>query len=1023
MSIPQAEAEIVRPHGIVLDGTIGTAGKNELQGPDFEIIPEYGEQQGRNLFHSFQKFNLYANESATFTGPETVQNIISRVTGGESSWINGKIASEIPHANLYLLNPAGVMFGPDSSLDIEGSFHVSTAAYLNLGKMDRFYSNTSLNSVLTSSPPIAFGFLDNNFSSITLEGEGEIQAENIENQTTGLVVKNGRTISFISGEIEIKNGSFYRTKEIRYDYFDQPHETDVSIKLGSLTAPQGQINLISVTSPSEVNINEVDTSLSNHSGSIHILDKSILDVNSGNIYILGGDILIKDSVIKANTTGENNGGTVDIQANNISFINGSRILITNHGNGFGSGINLNASENIIFSGENEYGESSIIDAASESIDDNGGDSGDIVIQAENITFSDGATIIGNAYGGGKGSDITLKASSSVKLFQSNTQGEVSKIFLNTYSTSEKAGHGGNITIDAKDIVFENGASIYSMTFGHGNLGTVSLTAEKQIDFSGINNEPFFIYLKKRMFDDNSKRNPGGIFSIVLPWSNGGNCGKISIKGGDITLNNTSMILSDTYGPGNSNNISIIAEESLIVNGSIDTNFLRSQISSSSMPIGPVVGGDSGDISIQTKHLLLSNGGYITTSTTGFYAIQSGCAGNIHLDVSGTIKISGVNPYGTISSDILASSGIYVGSGGLNNTGEAGNILLESGKLIIEKGGKIGGNTIGNISGGEIDIRVTDLISITGDSSSEKFIPGKGIQIVQSSGFFSTSLGYDKDTGSSGRIFLSTDLLLLGDKGEISTSSEGGGNAGNITLDLNNCILRNDAQISSASNNDTYGGLAGTIHIDADDSIHILDNSKLTTEAVNSIINNNNDSLSGKISLSPGRLLFLSNSEISTSVQGGNGKGGDIDISQPKFVALNKSKIIANAYKGSGGNILINSEQFIQSSDSIVSASSRLGVNGNINITSPVVNIAEDLTFIVENNMDVEQWVKTPCEARTAKNVSRFFIKNLDASPIDYYDWWLTSKDYELNQPAKDTHIDQKLVNDYLKKFLDYFETY
>jgi len=958
IAIPHVQAESVRPHGIVVDGTIGTSGEMALQGPDFEIKPEYGEQQGSNLFHSFEKFNLYASERARFTGPETVQNIISRVTGGEYSWINGTIASEIPDANLYFLNPSGVIFGPDSSLDIEGSFHVSTADYLSLGQMDRFHSDMSTTSVLASSPPIAFGFLDNNFSEIRLKGKGEIHDESNEDQATGLVVQTGKTISFISGAIEIKQGAFYRTTEIIYDNNDPPYATDVSIKLGSLTAPQGQINLIGVSSPGEVNIHDFDVSMIKFSGNINVLSQSLLDVNAGDIYIRGGDVLVDDSVLRANST-----------------------------------------------------------------IDNTSNRGEIVIHAENITFSHGATIFGNTYGSGKGSDILLKASNAVKFFQSNPQGEVSKIILNTFSTNKDAGHGGNITIDARDIVFENGASIYNMTFGHGNVGKISMIAWEKIDFSGINNEPFFIFLQKRMFGVTRRINPGGIFSIVLPWSNGGNCEAVSVKGGDITLNNTSMILSDTYGPGNAGNISIIAEESLIVNGSLDSNFLRSQISSSAMPTGPFVGGDSGNISIKAKNVIIENGGFITSSTNGYYAIQSGRAGNISLEVSDTIRISGVNPYGTDSSDYLRSSGIFVGSGGPNNSGEAGAVLLKSGTLIIEKGGLISANTIGNISGGNIDIHVRNQIHITGDSSSEEFIPGQGFQIFQNSSIMSSSRSTKKDSGPGGSIFLSSDRLILDNKGTISTASEGGGNAGNIMLDINHCSLRNDAQISSASNHDTYGGLAGTIHIEAADSIHLSDNSKLTTEAVHSRIDNNNDALSGKISLAPGRLLFLSNSEISTSVKGGSGKGGDIDISQPQLVSLNKSKIIANAYKGSGGNIVIDSDQFIQSADSIVIASSRLGVNGNIDIKSPVINITGDLNAIVENNMDVEQWVKTPCEARLGINVSQFIITDLDASPIDYYDCWLTLKENELNQEEKDIDIDHQLVDDYIKKYFDFFESY
>ncbi|OQX27092.1 MAG: hypothetical protein BWK80_07005, partial [Desulfobacteraceae bacterium IS3] len=132
--IAPSYADGTHPQGIKLDGTVGTAGKIDLPGPNYAIKPEYGKQSGTNLFHSFQQFNIHNGESATFSGPASVKNIISRVTGGSASWIDGKLASTISGADLYFLNPAGVMFGSNASLDLSGSFHVSTADYLRLGE-------------------------------------------------------------------------------------------------------------------------------------------------------------------------------------------------------------------------------------------------------------------------------------------------------------------------------------------------------------------------------------------------------------------------------------------------------------------------------------------------------------------------------------------------------------------------------------------------------------------------------------------------------------------------------------------------------------------------------------------------------------------------------------------------------------------------------------------------------------------------------------------------------------------------
>src|SRR3954465_15340494 len=110
---------------VATDGTVGR--KVRLGGKNVIVGADLGQVRGRNLFHSFQRFDVPAKGSVTFTGPKRLDNVISRVTGGDPSRINGKLASKVPGADVYLVNPAGVVFGPGSSLDVPGSFHASTA--------------------------------------------------------------------------------------------------------------------------------------------------------------------------------------------------------------------------------------------------------------------------------------------------------------------------------------------------------------------------------------------------------------------------------------------------------------------------------------------------------------------------------------------------------------------------------------------------------------------------------------------------------------------------------------------------------------------------------------------------------------------------------------------------------------------------------------------------------------------------------------------------------------------------------
>src|SRR5687768_11874824 len=108
---------------IVTDGSVGP--KVSLQSGQIEIGADLGTRRGDNLFHSFETFGIIAGQTATFTGPGAIRNVISRVTGGDVSNIDGTLASRVGQANLYFLNPAGVIFGPNAKLDVPGSFHVS----------------------------------------------------------------------------------------------------------------------------------------------------------------------------------------------------------------------------------------------------------------------------------------------------------------------------------------------------------------------------------------------------------------------------------------------------------------------------------------------------------------------------------------------------------------------------------------------------------------------------------------------------------------------------------------------------------------------------------------------------------------------------------------------------------------------------------------------------------------------------------------------------------------------------------
>jgi filamentous hemagglutinin family protein len=207
---------------IVTDGTVGP--KVSLHGGEIEIGANLGSRRGDNLFHSFEKFGIASGQTATFTGPGAIKNVISRVTGGEISNIDGKLASRVGQADLYFLNPAGVMFGPNAKLDVPGSFHVSTAHELRFADGARFSALDKTGSGLTVAPPEAFGFLDRPLGRIVVE------------QSQLRLIAPGKTLSLVGGDLVIDGG-----------------------QTGSVGAEDGVVHLVSAAAPGAVRIADAAT--------------------------------------------------------------------------------------------------------------------------------------------------------------------------------------------------------------------------------------------------------------------------------------------------------------------------------------------------------------------------------------------------------------------------------------------------------------------------------------------------------------------------------------------------------------------------------------------------------------------------------------------------------------------------------------------------------------------------------------------------------------------------------------------
>ncbi len=180
---------------ISTDGSMGNS--QVFNGTNVSISQDVGTTVGNNLFHSFSEFNINQGQTVTFTGADNLQNVISRVTGGNPSVIDGTLKSEIKNADFYFINPNGITFNANAQIDVPAAFHVSTADKIDFGKNRTvFYSNLDKKSTLSSESPVSLGFL----------GTSKTNNGLLYINHSKLSFKDNSVVDFIAGNITIEGG-------------------------------------------------------------------------------------------------------------------------------------------------------------------------------------------------------------------------------------------------------------------------------------------------------------------------------------------------------------------------------------------------------------------------------------------------------------------------------------------------------------------------------------------------------------------------------------------------------------------------------------------------------------------------------------------------------------------------------------------------------------------------------------------------------------------------------------------------
>src|SRR5262245_15205129 len=263
---------------IATDGSLGAeveigADGDALGHSNYQIGAELGALRGDNLFHSFARFGIPVNDTATFEGPDHVRNVIARVTGPDASHIDGTLRSTMPLADVWLLNPRGIVFGEPAQLDVKGSFHAATADYLDFAETgERFDARLQLSSVLSAAAPSAFGFLPET-----------IAAEPIDVNGSALSVLDGKTLELAGGDLTLT-------------------DADLIAPAGTIRLRGGKI------------VVEQDS---------HVLAKNVDSPKPGRIEVDASDsLLVDDSLLSVNTSGTGDAGTIDIASPTVTFRHG-----------------------------------------------------------------------------------------------------------------------------------------------------------------------------------------------------------------------------------------------------------------------------------------------------------------------------------------------------------------------------------------------------------------------------------------------------------------------------------------------------------------------------------------------------------------------------------------------------------------------------------------------------------------------------------------------------------------------------
>jgi filamentous hemagglutinin family protein len=657
------------------DGTLPT-NVNNIGGGVYEITGGNQPNNGANVFHSLKDFSIRSGDTARFVHSQGIDNIITRITGGSPSQINGTIqtlingTTDIGRANLFVINPSGIIFGENARLDVGGSFFATTADKMKFADGTEF---SAANPMLTISVPIGLQYGSNPNSSIRVQGNGNNLRPDFSsgyldrsNRPQGLhyVSPTGNTIALVGG--------------------------DVVVDGGNITLPGGKVEIWSVKS-GEVSLVKNNQQLQLQSGQ---------GINYGNIEL--------QNAASLDTSG-NSAGSLQLRGGNISLTNGSVIVTDTLGNGTPGTLNIFASEllkieGIVNNQSNFYYSGIFADVAPGAM----GHGSNITIETKTLQVTDGGQIQSATFGAGSAGNLNVRAK-DIQLIGDSLLG-ASGIFSPVQP--EATGNGGNLNIETGSLQVERGAQIFTTTVGLGNSGELNITAS-DIEVKGVAE---FIDVFTGEVAEAASKIAGAVEKIPgFPGSGSGQGGNVKIQTRNLRLVDGGQIGSATNGSGDAGNLQVNADNVKLIGTS---KLARSGLFASAIEDS----GDGGNITVTANQLIIRDGA--TISVSNFQSRDqvppgTGAAGSIQINAPLMFMKEG-----TISADA--------------NAGDFGNITIQSENMVMRKESRISSNARNSPRGGNITISTNTLVAVENSDITANAQKGfGGRETINARGIFGT----------------------------------------------------------------------------------------------------------------------------------------------------------------------------------------------------------------------------------------------------------------------------------------------